>query len=104
MKIKLPYIDENEPAILKENSQALVSALSADPIDEEQILSLVLQREQKVNDYLQQEDVEEFAKNEYKTNQELTEIITALRDQKKDEIVNFLRSRKAATKYTRRGR
>lgn len=104
MKNKLPYIDDNEPVELRENSRALLSALSSETIDEERILSLVLEREQTVNTYLQREDVEKFARNEYKTNQELTEIISALRDQKKNEIVNFLRSRKAATKYTKRGR
>lgn len=96
--------DQNEPEVLKENSNALTQTLSSENIEEEELLKLVLGREQIIKDLLNRGNVEDFARKQYQTIQELTEIVTVLREQKKNEIVNFLRSRKAATKYTKRGR
>lgn len=102
MKIKQPYLAENQNESFQKNSDAIKQALGAEEIDFEQLLALVSDRESLVIKHLDsiiQEEKQQFVADELKTNEDLKQIVGALKAEQQSLLVNFLRSRKAIKKY-----
>lgn len=99
-----PYFSENEPPQFKENSEQLRFVLSEEELDFERFQSLVEERDRMVMEMLSSltgEAKESFAQEELKTNFDLVAIAESLRQEQKNVLVNFVRSRKAAKKYSK---